>query len=470
MAETTSQAGVREVLGRGWIYTLASASPMLAGVLLVPITTRVLDQQQYGLVALSLVVLQVGNVLLSLGLPLSVTRHALMEASGVAGARGVVVVSVLTSVGLGALAILTGPLWGEPVLGERWGPAFACAVASAVGGAVIANTQAFFRAVGRAWTFVALASAPTFFGPLAGIVAMLVIAREPQVYLAGLASVTLVGAAIGVLVVVRSGEVSLRGAAPGRALRVGLPTVPHQLSLSLASSGLVLIAARLHGLEAGARLQVALSIGVVAVVITQAINNAWVPLVLRTRADERVDLIDATARAIGWVAAAGSTALGMLAPWAVRFLAPPTYPPEELVPVVAVVSATAVLAVVYLASSHLVFVSGRTWPLALTTPASLGCGLGAAVVMGTAWGSSATGAGFAVTYGALGALTMLISRRISSGNWSVTVLLGPLLLAAAGALGACLLPFDGVGAVVRVVVAVAVLAAAGRGVLRQVRR
>lgn len=96
MAETTSQAGVREVLGRGWIYTLASASPMLAGVLLVPITTRVLDQQQYGLVALSLVVLQVGNVLLSLGLPLSVTRHALMEASGVAGARGVVVVSVLT--------------------------------------------------------------------------------------------------------------------------------------------------------------------------------------------------------------------------------------------------------------------------------------------------------------------------------------------------------------------------------------
>ena len=67
-----------------------------------------------------------------------------------------------------------------------------------------------------------------------------------------------------------------------RALRVGLPTIPHQVALYLAGGALVLVAGHLYGTAEAGRLQLAVLIGSAPGVVTASLNNAWAPIVYRT--------------------------------------------------------------------------------------------------------------------------------------------------------------------------------------------
>lgn len=464
-----AESASREVLGRGSIYTLASAAPMLAGVVLLPVTTRLLSQESYGLVAVSLVVVQFGSILMGLGLTLSITRHAILESSGIPGARGLVISSLGTASVICILALLSGRWWSGILLDQPWTPVLGLAVLAAAGSAVVASVQALLRAEDRAWLFVALATAGTFFGPLAGILIMLVTERSPRAYIVGLALAYLCGALFGAVFVAHSGDVLIRRKELVRALRIGLPTIPHQLALALATGSMVLIATHRYGLGASARLQVALFIGVVPTVITSALNNAWAPLVMRAPASERAQTINRTALDIGWIAACGSSFIALLAPWILQLVTPRSYVRSELVPVVAAVSIVAVLSVTYLASAHLIFVSGRTSGLAISTPISLVCGVAMATILVGPLGLLGASAGFVTTYLLLAITTWVLSKMVSSVHWSPSVVLRPFALALCGALLGGLLTADGAAAAWRIGLSIAVALFGLRTLLRAVR-
>jgi|BarGraNGADG00212_1021973.scaffolds.fasta_scaffold01154_2 O-antigen/teichoic acid export membrane protein len=429
---------------------------MLAGVVLLPALTRLLSQTSYGLVAVALIVIQFGTILMGLGLSLSIVRHAILEESGLPGARGLVISSLLTAGVICALGLLTGQWWSGILLGQPWVPALGLAVLAAAAAAVVANVQALFRAEDRAWWFVALAAAGTLLGPLAGILIMLTTERSPRAYLVGLTLAYLCAAVFGVVFVMRSGEVLYRRKELGLALKVGLPTIPHQLALALATGAMVLIATHRYGLGASAQLTVALFIGIVPTYITSALNNAWAPLVMRAPASERGETINTTALDIGWVAACGSSVVALLAPWIIQIVAPPSYSVSVLVPVVAAVSTVAVLSVTYLASSHLVFVSGRTTGLAISTPISLALGVLTAVVLVGPLGLFGASSGIVAMYVCLAITTWILSKMVSPDHWSPNVMLRPTALALCGALLGGLLPFVGAGAALRVGLSLAV--------------
>jgi O-antigen/teichoic acid export membrane protein len=434
---------------------------MLAGVVLLPALTRMLLPKDMGLVAVALIVIQFGTILMGLGLSLSIVRHAILEESGLPGARGLVVSSLLTAGVIGALGLLSGQWWSELILHQPWALALGLAVLAATAAAVVANVQALLRAEDRAWLFVALASAGTLIGPLVGILLMLTTEKTPRAYVVGLALAYLCAAVYGVVFVIRSGEVLYRRRELGLALKVGLPTIPHSLALALATGAMVLIATRYYGLnnpraglEASARLYVALNIAIVPTVVTSALNNAWAPLVMRAPSSERGETINKTAVDIGWIAACVSTGIALLAPWAIRIVAP--YPARDLVPVVAVVSTVAVLSVTYLASSHLVFVSGRTTWLAVSTPISLGVGIVTATLLVGPLGLFGASSGIVAMYLCLAFSTWVLSRWVSPDRWSPSVMLPPTAMALGGALLGGLLPFDGLGAALRVGLSLAV--------------
>jgi O-antigen/teichoic acid export membrane protein len=445
-----TEGASREVLGRGSIYTLASAAPMLAGVVLLPVTTRLLSQNSYGLVAVSLIVIQFGSILMGLGMTLSITRHAILEKSGVSGARGLVISSLGTAGVISVLALLSGQWWSRILLDQPWVPVLRLAVLAAAGSAVVASVQSLFRAENRAWRFVALATAGTFFGPLAGILIMLTTEKSAQAYIAGLTFAYLSGALFGVIFVVRSGDILFSRRELAGALRVGLPTIPHQLALALATGAMVLIATHRYGLGASARLQVALFIGVVPTVITSALNNAWAPLIMRTPEHERAQTINRTALDIGWIAASGSGVVALLGPWILQLVTPPSYVRSELVPVVAAVSIVAILSVMYLASAHLIFVSGRTSGLVICTPISLACGVATATILVGPLGLLGASTGFVATYVCLAITTWILSKRVSLVHWSPTVMLLPLVLGLSAALLGGFLTANGAGAAWRV--------------------
>jgi O-antigen/teichoic acid export membrane protein len=238
---------------------------------------------------------------------------------------------------------------------------------------------------------------------------------------------------------------------------------------------MVLIATRYYGLDsadagldAGARLFVALNIAIVPTYVTSALNNAWAPLVMRAPASERGETINKTAVDIGWIAACVSTGIALLAPWALQLIAP-EYSVSELVPVVAVVSTVAVLSVTYLASSHLIFVSGRTTGLALSTPISLGVGIVTSTLLVRPLGLFGASSGIVAMYLCLALSTWILSRMVSRDRWSPSVMVPPTALALGGALLGGLLPIDSVGAALRVGLSLAV-ALFGVGVLRRVMR
>ncbi len=380
------RAASRQLLGRGSIYTLATAAPALSGTLILPVTTRILSQEVYGLVSVCLVVIQFGLILAASGFQISITRHALLERSALEGARGLVFTS-LGSAGLITLvALATGTWWGRPATGQPWSAALVAAVLAAGAGGLVANVQAYLRAVDRPWTYVVLASGGTLVGPALGIASILTFGPTARGYVSGLALAYCIAAAVGLTVVAKSGRAHVTVKEVRAAMRIGLPIVPHQLALSLAMGSMILITTHQLGLEDGARLQVALFVGMIPTVVTAALNNAWVPIIMRAKPKARVATLSATSQDVGWIAAAGAAGVALLSPWLLAIAAPSSYGISELVPVVGLGSVVAVLSVLYLANSHLIYIAGKTSGFAIITPLSVACGAGTAAALVGRWG------------------------------------------------------------------------------------
>ena len=71
----------RGVLGRGSIYTIGTAAPILANAAVVPFVTRLLVRE-YGVVAIAIVVLQVAMMAGSFGMPSVITRQGIISLGG----------------------------------------------------------------------------------------------------------------------------------------------------------------------------------------------------------------------------------------------------------------------------------------------------------------------------------------------------------------------------------------------------
>jgi len=447
----------RAVLGRGSVYTLATAGPALATVAVIPVVTRLLGKAQYDVVSVAVAVIQVGFIFVALGLGAAITRQYVLDRAGAAGARALVVQGAAVSAGLAALLAATGPWWMPLVLDRPASAELVLALVACLGGAWMVLAQAYLRGADRPVAFVVLAALAGLAGPVAGLLGVAVVDRSALAYLAGLAAGYVAAGVVGLVVVVTSGRVAGDRAGLGRALRIGLPTVPHQVSLYLALAGLVVVADRL--LDDSARAYVALTIGAGATVLTAGLNNAWAPVVYRTPATERPAVLTQTTRTIAAVTLAVSGAIALLGPWLLRVAAPQTYDPAGLVPALALASAAAVPSVVYLASGHLVFASGRTGLLAVSTPLAVALALVVAVLLAPPWGMAAIGAAYLLAYLLLAAGTTAVQRAVSPTPWWPPA--QPLLVAvwaATTALGA-LLPDAGPGAVVRVAAAAGLLAA-----------
>ena len=426
-----------EVLGRGSIYTLGTAAPVLAQLAVTPFVARLLTETTgYGQVAVALVVLQVTMILASLGLPSVITRQALLASGGIPGARSLFrrgAAAAVTPVATWAVPGTTTPTWLLSVLAAG---AFV----------VVENAQALLRAQDRAGAFVALSAVASLGGPLLGLVLLLGVDRTPASYLAGLAAGYLLAAGLAALQC--RGPATHRPGDLGAALRMGLPVLPHLVALYLATGALVVLATARFGSAAAGRLQLAILIGVAPTVLVGALNNSWAPAVYRLPQDRRGAAVEHTAADLTGLAALAAGGVTALAPWLLRLLADARYSPDELVGAVAVVSLGSLFAVGYLANVHLVFASGRTFGLALATPTALVVGLlvaalaGVGSLTGTAWG-------YPATYAALAVLVAGLRRRAGGPGWREARLLPALLggVVLVGLLAA--LPSSGAGAVAR---------------------
>ena len=467
--ESHSAAGAaasRGVLGRGSIYTIGTAAPILANVAVVPVVTRMLGKPGYGVVAIAIVVIQVAMMAGSFGMPSVITRQGILAQSGVAGARALLIRGSLMTVGLIAAIILTAPLW-DRLVQVPLRNAVLLALAASAFFVVVENSQALLRVLDRPGAFVSLSLTATLGGPLLGLALLVSSApvRSPQRYLVGLTAGYAAAAAVGLLLCMRGGRPKREPGDTRAALRLGLPVIPHLVALFLANGALVFLAGQLFDIASAGRIQLALLVGSAPAVITSALNNSWAPIVYRAPAHERGAILAHTARDITTLVALISGGVALLSPWLMRFVADAGFAPLELVPAVAIVAFGCVLSVAYLANVHLVFAAGRSLGLSVVTPLSLLIGLGCAYLVGRQ-NLVLLAVGFPATYAVLALGTAWLRRYLHAARWSETALLVPagvgLVLCVLGGV----LPTSGAVALVRVAVA----ALAGLGTLWLGRR
>lgn len=363
--------GRHSVVSEGLVYTIAIAAPMLSTLLVTPVVTRSLGAGDYGLVALGVSVYQIGAVLVALGLPAAVTRDALIEASGTRGSSGTVVVGSAAAIVLTLVAIVSAEHWRGMVLPAAGPSVMVPALVSAAGLAILTLCQSQLRALSRVRTFVGLAVASAVVPSSLGLAAILIGSAHASTYLAFLAVGQALVAGVALGIVVRRDRPSINWFDLRRAVRIGLPTVPHQLATGAIGGILVIIAGRSMGSVAAGQLQLALLLGTAPIVIIGAFNNAWAPQVYRLPSAERAPYISATAPMVAAMGGSLAIAVALLAPFALAIIAAPELATTSSAQAAAVVAAAGGLSVLYLASVHLVFASGRTGWLALTTPGAL---------------------------------------------------------------------------------------------------
>lgn len=468
VASSAGAAASRTVLGRGLLYTGGTAAPILSNAVVTPFVTRALDPAPYGVVATSLVLIQVGMIAAGVGLAAAITRHGILEDSGVGGARSLVLRGTLLSAALAALAALAAPAWAPRLLGISDVATVSMALAAAGAFAVVVNVQSYLRVLDRPGAFGLLSITGALGGPVAGVVLVHTASASAAAYVGGLMAGYVVAAALGLALVVRGGPAVRQPGDTRRALRIGLPTVPHQVALYLAGGILVLVAGWVFDHVQAGRLQLAVLVGSAAGVLTSSLNNAWAPVVYRTAPELRAAVLERTGRDIALLTSLAAGFVAISAPFLLAIVAPPSFELDVLAPATGLVAAGTVLSVPYLCNVHLVFASGRSGWLAAITPASLALGTLAAWVAAGAFGVAATGVGMTVTYAALTLATHVLALRVSQTRWRWQVLLAPLLLGGVlcGAGGA--LPSTGWALWVRAVTA-GVLVVASLGALLRVR-
>jgi O-antigen/teichoic acid export membrane protein len=460
----------RQVLGRGSLYTVGTAGPILAGVLVTPALTRAVDRTDYGVIASCIVVVQVVMVVSALGMPSVITRHGLLERSAVPGAKALLLRGALVTALVVAVLALVSPWWSRPLLHIDWQPAVATAVAAAAALAVVESCLALLRVLDRPLQFVLVSAVGTLGGPLLGLALVHTGTGSAGRYVAGLAAGYVLAAALGLALSLRGAR---RRAEPDdyrRALRTGLPVVPHQVSLFLAGAGLVVVANHAFGVVDGGRLSVALLVGSAAGVVTSALNNSWAPVIYRTAEAQRGPVLERTARDLAALTALAGGGVATLAPWLLRIAAPSTFDRDQLVPAVAITAAGSVLTVAYLANVHLVFASGRSTGLAVATPASVLLGFLAAAGGGASGHLALVAVGFPTTYAALAVAVSALRRRVSPTVWREQRVLPPIGLGLVLCLAGAVLPTSGVGLVARALLAVLLLAGAALVARRVVHR
>jgi O-antigen/teichoic acid export membrane protein len=470
-ARSAGAAASKGVLGQGSIYTIGTVAPILASVAVVPIVTRLLGKDAYGVVAIAITVMWVAMMAASLGIPSVITRQGILAESGVAGARALLVRGSLMTAGIISAAILTSPLWGQlvhtSVLEAALRRSVVLALAASAFFVVVENSQSLLRVLDRPGAFVALSLTATLGGPLLGL-ALLASSgpvRSPELYLTGLAAGYAAAAAVGLVLCLRGGRPRRDRGDTRAALRMGLPVIPHLVALYLANGALVFLAARLYGVPTSGRLQLALLVGSSPAVITSALNNSWAPIVYRAPEHERGAVLAHSARDIATLAALISGGVALLSPWLMRFVAGPSFRPLELVPAVAITAFGCVLSVAYLANVHLIFAAGRSTLLSVVTPLSLLAGLTCAHLVGRQ-SFVLLAVGFPATYAALAVGTAWLRRHVGAVSWSETALSVPTGLGLVLCVLGGVLPASGTLAVVRVVIA----ALAGLETLRLARR
>jgi O-antigen/teichoic acid export membrane protein len=272
---TSSPGAKRQLLGHGAVYVIGTIAQSGLALLLLPLATRVLDVEQFGLAGTASALAALLAIVYGLGLNFAIVRfyYDAPKNAHRAGWAALLRAQAAVALALATVTYLTGPWWASLFGSVGWTGAFKFAVALAWFSALQATTQGVLRAAQRPIAFIIVALVQVLVGIGAGI--GLAVSFGAAGYVAGLCAGSAVAATIGVVLTYKRPRWSPSELLDG--LTLSLPGLLHQASnWGMEAADRLLVAAYL-GLSAVGRYQVAYVIGGGLALLLTGMQSAWVP-------------------------------------------------------------------------------------------------------------------------------------------------------------------------------------------------
>ena len=407
----------RRLLGRGSIYTLGTTLEAGSLLIAIPVVTRLLDPEEFGVVSIALVVAAVVGLVAPLGITTAITRFHFDGDRGPDETRALVIWAPLLAAGVAVILELTGAVWAPALAGLDYSGAIRLAVWSGPATAAMLGAQAALIAQDRPRQFITVSMISTAGAQLAAIGLVGFADAGATGYMAGFVGARTAGALVGMAF---SG-VNLEGARNmsllRRGLMLGLPTVSHAVAMYLLNAGDRVIIGSIKGLAAAGRYQVAYVVGSLGIILLFSLTQAWGPLIYGAREDQRWQVLARTARTVYRLCALFSGALALVVPLGLLIAAPSSYELDSLIPVSAVVALSAVPVVTYLRNVIILFQVKRTrallWAAPLATATNFALNLVLVPWLGLIGGGIATLGAFVL----LGELLRVAARPFATVRW-----------------------------------------------------
>jgi O-antigen/teichoic acid export membrane protein len=144
----------------------------------------------------------------------------------------------------------------------------------------------------------------------------------------------------------------------------------------------VVVTSHASGLNAAGALQLGMLMGTAPLLLLGAFNNAWAPLIYRASDESREGLLASSYRGFMLLTVVLIFGFAGLSPLVVPLVAGPLADTFPVTQVALIAALGAPFMTSYLANIHLVFLSGRTSALAITTPLSAAAALAIVTVPG----------------------------------------------------------------------------------------
>lgn len=244
-------------------------------VLLLPVTTRILGIEQYGLAGTAGALSALLAIIYGLGLNFSIVRFYYDDPPDARRTDWAALLRLQAGAALllAALTFATGPLWSKLLGDVGWNSALQIAVIVAMVTAVQGTVMSLVRAQQRPGAFLGLLLIQLVLGSGLGI--LFATKWGAAGYIGGLGIGSLVALAVGLAFTYR--RPAWRRSLLVTSLRVSLPALWHQMSVWGSNLGDRLIIAAYLGVTEVARYTIPYTAGTVLILLLTSAQQAWAP-------------------------------------------------------------------------------------------------------------------------------------------------------------------------------------------------
>ena len=335
------EGGSSALFGRGLLYVVVLSLQLLVSSLISPFLTHIMGPAEFGALSSALAIYQVLSVAALLGIDEAVILQRAESRDG-RSARGLVTIAVIISFVVTGLALVTIPLWAGP-LGFSGYPLLIVAVILWTGpSAAVTVMLALLVAEDRIKPFALVGIIAAIGGSIVGLVLLLTVDRSATVYAWGGVGTQFVAMIIAFVIVRPNLQGFREFDITRRAIRLGVPLALGGLAYFVLNAGDRIIIQRELGATEVGRYQVAYVIGSAVILLLNFTNGAWTAHFASLVNDRaRYALAMKSRNQLYRLLVPIVLAVTLIAPLALRILAPASFRPAGLSVVVLIVALTA---------------------------------------------------------------------------------------------------------------------------------